>query len=75
MPPPAGLCHPEGLSPESRRCRAAVRRTYQALRDMGQPDRFALEAALEVYLWHNPEALSEGASALVESWVCDTPRH
>lgn len=66
---PDDPCDPSGL------CRQAVRRAYRELRDKGQPDRFALEAALAVYLWHHPEARPEGATLVVETWISDGPRH
>jgi hypothetical protein len=33
------------------------------------PDRFAFEAAVEVYRWHHPEVAAEGALETVSKWV------
>lgn len=51
------------------RGQTAVIRTYRELRGKGQPDRFALEAALTVYFWHHPLAPAAEAGQIVAGWV------
>ena len=53
----------------------AVLRAYQELRGKGQPDRFAFEAALTVYLWHHPHVPTVEASEIVTGWVWDGVIH
>ena len=54
---------------------AAVVRTYRELRGKGQPDRFAFEAALTVYLWHHPLIPIIEASRIVAGWVREGTMH
>ena len=37
-------------------CRPAVRRAYTELRQCGQPERYAFEAAMAVFRYHHPAA-------------------
>jgi len=53
----------------------AVVRAYREMRGKGQPDRFALEAAVTVYLWHHPQVPSAEAQQIVSFWVADGVRH
>ena len=56
-------------------CMPAVVRAYRELRGKGQPDRFAFEAALTVYLWHHPHVPTGEASEIVAVWVRDSTIH
>ena len=56
-------------------CMPAVVRAYRELRGKGQPDRFAFEAALTVYLWHHPHVPTGEASEIVAGWVRDGTIH
>ncbi len=56
-------------------CRPAVVRAYREMRDRGQPDRFAFDAAMTVYRWHHPETPAPAADAIVSGWVQDGPLH
>jgi hypothetical protein len=62
-----------GTSPAG--CMPAVVRAYREMRGKGQPDRFALEAAVTVYLWHHPQVPSAEAQQIVSFWVADGVRH
>jgi hypothetical protein len=53
----------------------AVVRAYREMRGKGQPDRFALEAAIIVYLWHHPQVPCAEARQIVSFWVADGVRH
>jgi hypothetical protein len=55
--------------------RPAVHRVYRELRDRGQPDRFAFEAALTVYLWHHPGEPVAQAGDVVHCWLAADVRH
>jgi hypothetical protein len=55
--------------------RKAVIRAFRELRLSGQPVRFALEAALIVYVWHHPRASGADARLVVETWVRDGALH
>ncbi|WP_328702834.1 hypothetical protein [Arenibaculum pallidiluteum] len=61
--------------PGSDCCRPAVQRAYAELRDRGQPERYAFEAALTVYHYYHPETPSAEAQTIVSEWVWDGPRH
>jgi hypothetical protein len=56
-------------------CRPAVRRTYRELCDRGQPERFAFEAAVTVYLWHHPEVVGTQAHDIVSRWLWNGVSH
>jgi hypothetical protein len=47
----------------------AVVRTYHELHGKGQPDRFAFEAALNVYFWPHPLVPAAEAGQIVAGWV------
>ncbi len=68
-----GRCREE--TPGSDCCRPAVQRAYRELCDRGQPERFAFEAALTVYLWHHPEAPEGQASDVVSRWLWNGVSH
>ena len=51
----------------------AVVRVYRELRGKGQPDRFAFEAALTVYLWHHPLVPVAEAGRIVASLIQASP--
>jgi hypothetical protein len=52
-----------------------VRRAYAELRTRGQPERYAFEAALTVFLYHHPGTPADKAEAIVSGWVWDGTRH
>lgn len=54
-------------------CRVAVVRAYGEMRSAGQPDRFCLEAAIEVYRWHHPEI--PDPETTVSRWVYQGQPH
>ena len=56
-------------------CRPAVRRAYTELRQCGQPERYAFEAALAVFRYHHPAAMPRQAELVVAEWVWDGVRH
>ncbi len=56
-------------------CRAAVQRCYAGLCGCGQPERYALEAAVTVYRYHHPESSAHQAEAIVSHWVAGPLRH
>ena len=56
-------------------CRVAVQRCYDSLCQKGQPERYALEAAVVVYRYHRPEAPPKEAESVVGYWVTNTVRH
>lgn len=58
-----------------RSCMSAVRRAYHELRNKGQPDRFAFEAAVTVYRWHHPEVPAPTADQIVAAWVWNGVSH
>ena len=53
----------------------AVRRAYSELRDCGQPDHVAFDAALAVYRWHHPTVPDAHAAEIVSRWVWTGPVH
>lgn len=61
--------------PDSSCCRPAVQRAYAELRQAGQPDRYAFEAAVTVFRWHHPEVPPEQAETVVSEWVWDGTWH
>jgi len=61
--------------PETVGCRDAVQRCYAGLCSCGQPERYALEAAVTVYRYHNPECSAFQAEAIVSQWVAGPVRH
>jgi hypothetical protein len=56
-------------------CRPAVQRTYRELCERGQPERFAFEAAVTVYLWHHPEVAAPQALDTVSQWLWNGVSH
>ena len=56
-------------------CRPAVRRAYSELRQCGQPERYAFEAAVAVFRYHHPAARPRQAELVVAEWVFDGVRH
>lgn len=69
---PAILTEP---SPDPNPCKAAVQRCYSGLCGCGKPERYALEAAVTVYRYHNPQTTSVQAEAIVSHWVAGPLRH
>ncbi|WP_448204428.1 hypothetical protein [Azospirillum sp. sgz302134] len=61
--------------PESVGGREAVRRCYTGLCDCGQPERYALEAAVTVFRYHNPDCTLFQAQTIVSHWVAGPVRH
>ena len=61
--------------PESVGCRDTVQRCYTGLCDCGQPEHYALEAAVTVYRYHNPECSALLAETIVSQWVAGPVRH
>lgn len=57
------------------RCREAVTRCYAGLCDCGQPECYALQAAVTVYRFHNPECNPHMAETIVSRWVAGPVRH
>lgn len=55
--------------------RDAVQRCYSGLCRCGQPERYALEAAVTVYRYHHPESSPVQAEAIVSHWVAGPVRH
>jgi len=56
-------------------CRPAVRRAYTELRQCGQPECYAFEAAMAVFRYHHPAAVPRQAELVVAEWVFDGVRH
>ncbi|NUB16602.1 hypothetical protein GAY28_31490 [Azospirillum brasilense] len=56
-------------------CRDAVQRCYAGLCDCGQPERYALEAAVTVFRYHHPETPPFQAETIVSQWVAGPIRH
>jgi hypothetical protein len=56
-------------------CRSAVTRAYRELKSRGEPDPYCMDAAVAVYQWHHPEALTLSATAIVGMWVTGGARH
>ncbi len=56
-------------------CRDAVQRCYNGLCNCGQPERYALEAAVTVYRYHNPDCSAFQAETVVSQWVAGPLRH
>ncbi|NYZ15257.1 hypothetical protein HL658_22180 [Azospirillum sp. RWY-5-1] len=57
------------------RCREAVTRCYSGLCDCGQPECYALQAAVTVYRFHNPGCNPLAAETIVSHWVAGAVRH
>lgn len=57
------------------KCRDAVRRCYTGLSDCGQPEQYAMEAAITVYRYHHPECSVRVAETVVGRWVAGPWRH
>lgn len=55
--------------------RTAVKRCYDGLCRSGQPERYALEAAVTVYRWHHPETPLSQAENIVALWVGNAVLH
>lgn len=74
MPPrsrkPDVVCEPEGSC-----CRPAVARAYREMRDRGEPESYAFDAALVVFQWHHPGTDIDHARAIVGAWVSPDVRH
>ncbi len=56
-------------------CRDAVQRCYSGLCSCGQPERYALEAAVTVYRYHHPDIPPAQAETIVSHWVAGSVRH
>jgi hypothetical protein len=56
-------------------CRPAVQRAYSELRQCGQPERYAFEAAVAVYRYHHPGTMTRQAELVVAEWVWDGVSH
>ena len=56
-------------------CRDAVKRCYAGLCGCGQPERYALEAAVTVFRYHHPESCPMMAETIVSHWVASPVRH
>jgi len=56
-------------------CRDAVQRCYSGLCRCGQPERYALEAAVTVYRYHHPESSPVQAETIVSHWLAGPVRH
>jgi hypothetical protein len=56
------------------RCRGAVIRAYDNLRNAGMNDRHAFLAAARLYRTHHPEADMKSARCLVAGWIYDRPQ-
>ena len=63
------------IPPESFGCQDAVRRCYAGLCNCGQPERYALEAAVTVFRYHNPDSTPFLAETIVSQWVAGPVRH
>lgn len=61
--------------PDAPACRDAVQRCYNGLCRCGQPERYALEAAVTVYRYHHPESSPAQAETIVSHWVAGPLRH
>ena len=57
------------------KCRAAVQRCYTGLSGYGQPEQYALEAAITVYRYHHPECSPDEAETVVSRWVAGSRHH
>lgn len=57
------------------RCRMAVERCYLGLCRCGQPERYALEAAVTVYRYHHPDTTAHQAETIVSGWLSGPMRH
>ncbi|CAO3412938.1 hypothetical protein [Azospirillum doebereinerae] len=60
---------------ETPACRDAVQRCYSGLCRCGQPERYALEAAVTVYRYHHPESSPVQAETIVSHWLAGPVRH
>lgn len=56
-------------------CRHAVERCYSGLCRCGQPERYALEAAVTVFRYHHPETSPDQAETIVSHWLAGPVRH
>ncbi len=56
-------------------CQDAVRRAYREMRGKGEPEPFALNAALAVFRWHHPEVERAAARGTVSLWIHDGTMH
>ena len=56
-------------------CRPAVRRAYSELRQCGQPERYAFEAAMSRVPLPPPGGYARQAELVVAEWVFDGVRH
>ena len=50
-------------------CRTAVERAFSEMKASGAPDRHALEAALIIHRFHNPEIPFDEALTEVSRWT------
>ncbi len=57
------------------RCRQAVERCYTGLCDCGQPECYAMQAAITVYRFHNPDCSTIQAETVVSHWLAGPLRH
>jgi hypothetical protein len=62
-------------APEVIGCRDAVQRCYAGLCRCGQPERYALEAAVTVFRYHHPDSCPMMAECIVSHWVAGAVRH
>ena len=53
-------------------CRAAVIRTYREFRRLGEGDRDAFRAALQLLSLRHPERSREACLALASEWLAET---
>ena len=56
-------------------CQDAVRRAYREMRGKGEPESFAMGAALTVFAWHHPEIEAPRARDTIALWVHDGTMH
>lgn len=61
-------CFDAAKDPERCKCRAAVLRAYKIMK-LDEPEGVALEAAIRIYRYHNPEDCIDTAHLTVERWV------
>lgn len=61
-------CFDAARDPERCKCRKAVLQAYKIM-CLDEPQGVALEAAIRIYRYHNPQDCSDTAHLTVERWI------
>lgn len=56
-------------------CQSAVVRAYREMQKKGEPNQFALDAALAVFSWYHPDVHPARAQEIVACWVHEGAVH